>query len=120
MQENKCPFSKSAYDRGKVLEVTGNKKDLLNYIKNWSDEYEVIVFKPRLFFFFYSYCLRIEKRLSKLDLIAIPNAKEKYILIQRLNELVEASNELLKTDYYDNYTRSQMKHVKRRRSLIKQ
>ena len=119
MQENKCPFSKSAYDRGKVLEVLGNKKDFLKYIENWSDEYEVIVFKPKFFFFFYSYCLRIEKNLSELDLIAIPNVKEKYILIQRLNELVDASNELFKTDYYNHYTRSQMKHVIRRRSLIK-
>ena len=61
----------------------------------------------------------MEKTFSKKDLIAIPNGKDKYILIQRLKELVLASDKLEEeTDYYKNYSKQQYKHVQRRRELV--
>ena len=117
---NSCPFSKKAYESDKVLEVVGGRKDMHKYIDDWDDTYQVIVFKPKFTFLgWYSYCINMEKWFSKTDIIAIPNGKEKYILIQRLEELVDASNYLLvHSDYYSKYTPSQMKHVERRRSLL--
>ena len=118
--KNSCPFSKAAYENDRVLEVVGGKKDLQRFVDNWDDKYQVIVLKPKFSFFgWYSYCIKMERCFSKSDLIAIPNAKDKYILIQRLQELVNASNYLLEnTDYYLNCNKSQMADLERRRSLI--
>ena len=117
---NSCPFSKAAYENDRVLEVVGGKKDLQRFVDNWDNTYQVIVFKPKFSFFgWFSYCIKMERCFSKSDLIAIPNGKEKYILIQRLQELVNASNYLLEnTDYYSNCNKSQMDDLERRRDLI--
>ena len=62
----------------------------------------------------------MEEVFAKDDLIAIPNAKEGYVLLQRLSDLVTASNSLLKGGFYDDYSMEQIAHVIRRRRLAEQ
>jgi len=110
-----CPFAENA----KTTEAGGNSKSLERIIMNWDDAFDVVIFKPSFYWTtYYNYCIHNELTFSSFNLIAIPNEKVGYILIQKLDELIEASEKLEAEGYYKNYTEKQWEHIKRRRGLI--
>ena len=117
-----CPFATETLAEGRVRIVKGNAITILKEVDDWNDQYEVIVIIPKSWSGgnYYDWCLSMETELAKRDLIAIPNSKQGYILLQRLSDLVDASNSLLKSGFYDDYTREQISHVIRRRGLSEQ
>lgn len=115
-----CPFATETLADGRVKIVEGNYHTLMTEADNWNDQYEVIVILPEEWTTYYKWCLSMEEVFAKDDLIAIPNAKEGYVLLQRLSDLVTASNSLLKGGFYDDYSMEQIAHVIRRRRLAEQ
>ncbi len=115
-----CPFATETLADGRVKIVEGNYHTLMTEADNWNDQYEVIVILPKEWTTYYKWCLSMEEVFAKDDLIAIPNAKEGYVLLQRLSDLVTASNSLLKGGFYDDYSMEQIAHVIRRRRLAEQ
>lgn len=115
-----CPFATETLADGRVKIVEGNYHTLMTEADNWNDQYEVIVILPKEWTTYYKWCLSMEEVFAKDDLIAIPNAKEGYVLLQRLSDLVAASNSLLKGGFYDDYSMEQIAHVIRRRRLAEQ
>ena len=115
-----CPFATETLADGRVKIVEGNYHTLMTEADNWNDQYEVIVILPKEWTTYYNWCLSMEEVFAKDDLIAIPNAKEGYVLLQRLSDLVTASNSLLKGGFYDDYSMEQIAHVIRRRRLAEQ
>ena len=122
MFDEKCPFSKKAFDEGKVKVIKGDPQVIITNVAMWDDSYEVIVIKPTLGWIrWYDWCLKMESQFSKDNLIAIPNARDGYILLQRLDHLISASDWLEEnTDYYENYTKEMYEHVERRRRLAEE
>ena len=118
ISDSNCPFAQEAIERGKVAIVRGNKTDIIRHVISWDDSLEVLVIIPS-WKNYYHWCIANEERFARDNLIAIPNQKEGYILLQRLTDLVEASDNLMKTGYYDNFTSEQFSHVLRRKELIK-
>ena len=112
------PFHRGNDGRGKI--VKGGFQDLMREAKEWDDRFEVIVVIPDNFKKYYQVCISIESELAKDDLIAIPNEKQHYILLQRLSDLVSASNSLIHSGFYDSYTSEQIQHVLRRRRLAEE
>jgi len=115
-----CPFAIETLADGRVKIVEGNYHTLMTEADNWNDQYEVIVILPKEWTTYYKWCLSMEEVFAKDDLIAIPNAKEGYVLLQRLSDLVAASNSLLNGGFYDDYSMEQIAHVIRRRRLAEQ
>ena len=115
-----CPFATETLADGRVKIVEGNYHTLMTEADNWNDQYEVIVILPKAWTTYYKWCLSMEEVFAKDDLIAIPNAKEGYVLLQRLSDLVTASNSLFKGGFYDDYSMEQIAHVIRRRRLAEQ
>lgn len=115
-----CPFATETLADGRVKIVEGNYHTLMTEADNWNDQYEVIVILPKEWTTYYKWCLSMEEVFAKDDLIAIPNAKEGYVLLQRLSDLVAASNSLLNGGFYDDYSMEQIAHVIRRRRLAEQ
>jgi len=115
---SECPFGIEALKNGSIGgPIKGNSKTVIKEVNNWNDEYEVIIIKPVFYWTnYYDWCLEHETPFSNKDLIAIPNEKRKYILLQRLSKLNKISKELQKTDYYNNYSIEQWKHIERRES----
>ena len=122
MFDEKCPFSKKAFDEGKVKVIKGDPQVIITNVAMWNDSYEVIVIKPAFGWVkWYDWCLKMESQFAKDNLIAIPNARDGYILLQRLDHLISASNWLEEnTDYYENYTKEMYEHVERRRRLAEE
>tara|TARA_R100000700_G_C3173463_1_gene147986 strand:- start:906 stop:1280 length:375 start_codon:yes stop_codon:yes gene_type:complete len=112
---DKCPFAKDS----KTKIVRGiSKKDMLGLIHNWDGSYDVMVIIPKWSWFgFYNWCIDSMEWMSELDLTAVPDAQNKIILLQKLSELVEASDYLLEnTDYYNE---SDLDFVRYRKELVK-
>ena len=117
VRDSNCPFATETLADGRAKIVEGNYHTLMAEVDNWNDQYEVIVILPKNWTTYYKWCLSMEEVFAKDDLIAIPNAKQGYVLLQRLSDLVEASNSLLRSGFYDDYTMEQISHVIRRRRL---
>ena len=102
IHSSNCPFAEIAFKNNEVKIIHGGPKEIIQKVNNWDDKIKVVVVIPVFGWFrWFSWCLDMEKTFSKKDLIAIPNGKDKYILIQRLKELVLASDKLEEeTDYY--------------------
>ena len=114
-----CPFGKQAYEKNSIKVVKGNSKTVIHEVNRWNDKYEVVMIIPDFYWRnYYNWCIENEPHLATNDLIAIANEKKKYVLLQRLSLLNEASKHLQeKTDYYKNYTKEQWKHIERREKL---
>lgn len=115
-----CPFATETLAGGRAKIVEGNYFTLMDEVEAWDDAYEVIVILPKNWTTYYKWCISMEEVLARKDLIAIPNAKEGYVLLQRLSDLVDASNSLLRSGFYDDYTKEQISHVIRRRRLAEE
>ena len=120
VNSSECPFAEETMAEGRVKIVKGGFQDLMREAKEWDDRFEVIVVIPDNFKKYYQVCISIESELAKDDLIAIPNEKQHYILLQRLSDLVSASNSLIHSGFYDSYTSEQIQHVLRRRRLAEE
>ena len=120
VNSSECPFAEETMAEGRVKIVKGGFQDLMREAKEWDARFEVIVVIPDNFKKYYQVCISIESELAKDDLIAIPNEKQHYILLQRLSELVSASNSLINSGFYDSYTSEQIQHVLRRRRLAEE
>ena len=120
VNSSECPFAEETMAEGRVKIVKGGFQDLMREAKEWDDRFEVIVVIPDNFKKYYQVCISIESELAKDDLIAIPNEKQHYILLQRLSDLVSASNSLIHSVFYDSYTSEQIQHVLRRRRLAEE
>ena len=120
VNSSECPFAEETMAEGRVKIVKGGFQDLMREAKEWDDRFEVIVVIPDNFKKYYQVCISIESELAKDDLIAIPNEKQHYILLQRLSDLVSASNSLIHSGFYDSYTSEQIKNVLRRRRLAEE
>ena len=113
---SRCPFAENA--KSKI--ITGvSKKEMKKHIKEWNDEFEVIVMIPnKTWFGFYNWCIKSMLWMSKKDLIAVPDSQNNFILLQRLSHLVEASDDLMKnTDYYEKLGQNDLNMVHYRKSL---
>ncbi len=120
VRNSNCPFATETLADGRAKIIEGNYNTLMTEVDNWNDEYEVIVILPKNWTTYYKWCLSMEEVFAKDDLIAIPNAKEGYVLLQRLSDLVDASNSLMRSGFYDDYTMEQIAHVIRRRRLAEE
>ena len=120
VNSSECPFAEETMAEGRVKIVKGGFQDLMREAKEWDDRFEVIVVIPDNFKKYYQVCISIESELAKDDLIAIPNEKQHYILLQRLSDLVSASNSLIHSGFYDSSTSEQIQHVLRRRRLAEE
>ena len=120
VESSECPFAEETMAEGRVKIVKGGFQDLMREVEEWDDRFEVIVIIPSNFKKYYQVCISIESELAKDDLIAIPNEKQHYILLQRLSDLVTASNSLIHSGFYDSYTSEQIEHVLRRRRLAEE
>ena len=120
VNSSECPFAEETMAEGRVKIVKGGFQDLMREAKEWDDRFEVIVVIPDNFKKYYQVCISIESELAKDDLIAIPNEKQHYILLQRLSDLVSASTSLIHSGFYDSYTSEQIQHVLRRRRLAEE
>ena len=120
VNSSECPFAEETMAEGRVKIVKGGFQDLMREAKEWDDRFEVIVVIPDNFKKYYQVCISIESELAKDDLIAIPNEKQHYILLQRLSDLVSASNSLIHSGFYDSYTSEQIQHVLRRRRVAEE
>ena len=120
VRNSNCPFATETLADGRAKIVEGDYRTLKAEVDNWNDDYEVVVILPKNWTTYYKWCLSMEEVYAIVDLIAIPNAKEGYILLQRLSDLVEASNSLMKSGFYDDYTMEQISHVIRRRRLAQE
>ena len=120
VNSSECPFAEETMAEGRVKIVKGGFQDLMREAKEWDDRFEVIVVIPDNFKKYYQVCISIESELAKDDLIAIPNEKQHYILLQRLSDLVSASNSLIHSGFFDSYTSEQIQHVLRRRRLAEE
>ena len=120
VNSSECPFAEETMAEGRVKIVKGGFQDLMREAKEWDDRFEVIVVIPDNFKKYYQVCISIESELAKDDLIAIPNEKQHYILLQRLSDLVSASNSQIHSGFYDSYTSEQIQHVLRRRRLAEE
>ena len=120
VNSSECPFAEETMAEGRVKIVKGGFQDLMREAKEWNDRFEVIVVIPDNFKKYYQVCISIESELAKDDLIAIPNEKQHYILLQRLSDLVSASHSLIHSGFYDSYTSEQIQHVLRRRRLAEE
>ena len=120
VNSSECPFAEETMAEGRVKIVKGGFQDLMREAKEWDDRFEVIVVIPDNFKKYYQVCISIESELAKDDLIAIPNEKQHYILLQRLSDLVSASHSLIHSGFYDSYTSEQIQHVLRRRRLAEE
>ena len=120
VNSSECPFAEETMAEGRVKIVKGGFQALMREAKEWDDRFEVIVVIPDNFKKYYQVCISIESELAKDDLIAIPNEKQHYILLQRLSDLVSASNSLIHSGFYDSYTSEQIQHVLRRRRLAEE
>jgi len=116
---SECPFGIEALNNNLIKgPIKGNSKTVIHEVKNWSDEFEVVIITPTFYWKnYYNWCIENEAHLATNDLIAIPNEKRKYILLQRLSILNATSKELQKSDYYKNYTKEQWQHIERREKL---
>tara|TARA_R110000823_G_scaffold274141_3_gene393104 strand:+ start:1038 stop:1439 length:402 start_codon:yes stop_codon:yes gene_type:complete len=118
-----CPFAKESIQKGRVLgPIKGNEKVVLSLINNWDDSYEVIVVEPHKYYWkdFGKWCIENEEKFAYLDLTAIANPKQNFILIQRLSDLAIVGEKLRKeTNYYDNYTGKDWAIYLRRIRLLK-
>ena len=73
MFDEKCPFSKKAFDEGKVKVIKGDPQIIITNVAMWDDSYEVIVIKPTIGWLrWYDWCLKMESQFAKDNLIAIP------------------------------------------------
>jgi hypothetical protein len=115
-----CPFAEETMADGRVKIVEGDRQTLMQEVAMWDDRYEVIVLIPVRFRKYYDWCIALEPELAQVDLIAIANQKQGYILLQRLSDLVNASNTLVSSGFYDAYTSEQISHVLRRRRLAEE
>lgn len=122
VESSNCPFAEGVWESGKVGIMEGGQGRLIQEVCDWDDSYEVLVFIPTGHFLntYYQDCLNWEEGMARNDLIAIPNAPHRYILLQRLSELVSASNTLIASGFYDSYTSEQISHVLRRRRLAQE
>ena len=120
VESSECPFAEETMAEGRAKIVKGGFQDLMREAEEWDDRFEVIVIIPSNFKKYYQVCISIESELAKDDLIAIPNEKQHYILLQRLSDLVTASNSLIHSGFYDSYTSEQIQHVLRRRRLAEE
>tara|TARA_R110000824_G_scaffold308586_1_gene496022 strand:- start:633 stop:1001 length:369 start_codon:yes stop_codon:yes gene_type:complete len=113
---SECPFGLQALEDGLVKgPIIGNSKTIVHEIKKWNDEFEVIIINPSFYWLnYYDWCIENEKLFATYDLIAIPNEKRKYILLQRLSKLNKVSKKLQETNYYKDYTKEQWQHIERR------
>ena len=120
VRNSNCPFATETLADGGAKIVEGDYRTLKAEVDNWNDEYEVVVILPKNWTTYYKWCLSMEEVYAIVDLIAIPNSKEGYVLLQRLSDLVDASNSLMKSGFYDDYTMEQIAHVIRRRRLAQE
>ena len=112
-----CPYAEASKH---IIIKRATKTVVSTYIEFWDDTFDVVVFKPSMMWLgFYEYCMRLMPSLAKLDLILIPNAQERFILLQRLSHLLDASNHLMKTtNYYDKLSDDELTMLEYRRTLI--
>ena len=115
-----CPFAEDAWEDDRVRVMDGGKRATILQLNMWDDSVDVVVVTPVEWVGWYDWCLLSESHWAEYDLIAIPNARDGYILLQRLSTLVEASEGLMASGYYDDYTKEQFDHVMRRRGLSRQ
>lgn len=116
-----CPFAHDAKLENKIsIPSIANKKDVISYINNWDDTFEVIIVKPSIFWRnYWKWIKDNQKSHAKLDLILIPNTEKKFILIQRLSLLVKTGKKLMNKGYYDNHDKDKIIEYNNRIELMK-
>lgn len=112
-----CPYAEGSKH---IVIESATKTIVSTYIEFWDDTFDVVVFRPSIMWFgFYEYCMRLMPSLAKLDLTLIPNAKGRFILLQRLSHLLDASEHLMRTtNYYDRLSDDDFTMLEYRRGLL--
>jgi len=125
-----CPYAKKAWFKNQVnvVEVSEDFWEALNEeIDKFNDTYRVVIIAQQELFCEYTeledVCMALNRwfAFKKMDIWLLSFQTDvTMVFIQRLSDLDDASNNLLKQGYYDNYEEEDFDHLIAERSARRQ